>query len=120
MTAPVIVENEVVPASAGSNSTGESVDWPARESANRPVEVTVAAGGDFGCPFELLRRQPVSEPVDVSAERAGPLAVVRLIAAGMKFSPCPVGKCRDGNFVFGRDRPWDVRSMLDPVARNSR
>ena len=65
MTAPVIVENEVVPASAGSNSAGESVDWSARESANRPVEVTVAAGGDFGCPFELLRRQPVSEPVDV-------------------------------------------------------
>ena len=119
MTPPVIIENKVVPAAPGPNSTGESVDWAARESTNRSVEVPVAAGGDFGRPFELLRRQPVSEPVNVGAECVEPFTVVCLVTAGVKFSPCPVGKRRDGNFVFGRDRPRDVCRLLDPVARNS-
>ena len=83
------------------------------------MEVAVAARRDVGCPFQLLRRQPVPESVNVGAERAGPFVVVRLVAAGVEFSPCTVGKRRDRNFVFGRDRPRDVRSVLNPMARNS-
>ncbi len=104
MTAPVIVKNEVAP--TGGVELAGQVDRLARLRVGEPPR-----GGHGRCAWRC--RLPVPVAPTTAGARVGQCRrrtrwTTRcrpLDRRWHEFSPCPVGKRRDRNFVFGRDRP---------------